>query len=179
MSVNFLDIIILIPLFLWARQGYNKGLIISVASFTALVLGLYIAFFFWDFTAEKLTEHFEINKEYLKLIAFLLTFVIVVMVVVLTGNILQKFIDVLMLGFLNKAAGLVFGVLKGALYLSILIFIINYFDSGKNLIKQEYRDGSVLYKPVESFAPMLYSQLNLDEVEIDLPSKDELIDEVY
>ena len=179
MSVNFLDIIILIPLFLWARQGYKKGLIISVASLAALVLGLYFAFFFSDYTAEKLTDHFTIDKEYLTLIAFLVTFVVVVIVVVLTGNLLQKFIDVLMLGFLNKAAGIVFGVLKGALYLSILIFLINYFDSGKNLIKQEYRDGSVLYKPVASFAPMLYSQLNLDEVEIDLPSKDEIIDEVY
>lgn len=179
MPLNILDLIIIIPLLLWARQGYKKGFIISVASFAALVLGLYVAFFFSDVTAEKLQQHFTIDKEYLALIAFLVTFVVVVIVVVVIGNVLQKFIDVLMLGFLNKAAGLVFGILKGALYLSIIIFIINYFDTGKNLIKQEYRDGSVLYKPVESFAPMLYSQLNLEEVEIDLPGTDEIIEEVY
>ncbi len=179
MSINFLDIIILIPLLLWARQGYRKGLIISVASLAALVLGLYFAFFFSDYTANQLTQHFTIDPEYLALVSFIITFVVVVLAVILIGNIAQKFIDVLMLGFLNKAAGLVFGILKGALYLSILIFLINYFDAGQNIIKQKYRESSMLYKPVASLAPMLYSRLNLDNLKIELPSKDELLEDIY
>ncbi len=179
MSINLLDIIILIPLLLWARQGYNKGLIVSVASFAALILGLYFAFFFSDYTANKLTDYFKINTEYLALISFVVTFVVVVIAVVLIGNVLQKFIDVLMLGFLNKAAGAVFGILKGALYLSILIFVINYFDADDFLIKQKYRDGSMLYKPVESVAPLLYSRLNLDNLSVELPEKEEILDELY
>ena len=84
-----------------------------------------------------------------------------------------------MLGFLNKAAGAIFGILKGALYLSILLFVINYFDAGDFLIKQKYRDGSLLYEPVESFAPLLFSRLNLDNLKIDLPNKEEVIDSLY
>jgi membrane protein required for colicin V production len=164
---------------LWARQGYNKGLIISVASFAALILGLYFAFFFSDYTAGKLTEYFTIDKEYLAVIAFVVTFVVVVIAVVLIGNVLQKFIDVLMLGFLNKAAGAIFGVLKGALYLSIIIFVINFIDPGQNVIKQKYRQGSTLYKPVEGFAPMLFSRLHLDNLNIELPSKEDVLDELY
>lgn len=179
MSVNLLDLIIIIPLLLWGRQGYNKGLIISVASFAALILGLYFAFFFSDFTAERLTEYFTIDTEYLAVISFVVTFVVVVIVVVVVGNILQKFIDVLMLGFLNKAAGAVFGVLKGALYLSILIFFINFLDPGQNIIKPKYRQESALFKPVERFAPMLYSRLNLDNLSIEMPSKDDVIDKLY
>lgn len=179
MSVNILDLIILLPLLLWARQGYNKGLIISVASFAALILGLYFAFFFSDYTAGKLNEHFTIDKEYLAVISFVVTFVVVVIAVVLVGNITQKFIDVLMLGFLNKAAGAIFGILKGALYLSILVFVINFIDPGHNIIKQKYREGSVLFKPIEGFAPMLYSRLNLDNMNIELPSKDDVIDNLY
>ena len=176
MSVNILDLIILIPLLLWARQGYNKGLIVSVASFAALILGLYFAFSFSDYTAGKLTEHFKIDNEYLAVISFLVTFVVVVIAVVVVGNVVQKFIDVLMLGFLNKAAGAIFGILKGALYLSILIFLINFLDPGQNLIKKEYREGSMFFNPVERFAPMLYSRLNLDNMKIELPSKGEIID---
>ena len=179
MSINILDIIILIPLLLWARQGYNKGLIISLASFAALILGLYFAFFFSDFTANKLTEHFTIDKEYIAVISFVVTFVVVVIAVVLIGNVLQKFIDVLMLGFLNKAAGAVFGILKGALYLSILIFVINYFDASDILIKQKYRDGSMLFKPVESFAPLLYDKANLEDFSVEIPEKEEILDELY
>ena len=179
MSINLLDIIILIPLLLWARQGYNKGLIISLASFAALILGLYFAFFFSDFTANKLIEHFTIDKEYLAVISFVVTFVVVVIAVVIIGNVLQKFIDVLMLGFLNKAAGAVFGILKGALYLSILIFVINYFDASDILIKQKYRDGSMLFKPVESFAPILYDKANLEDFSVEIPEKEEILDELY
>jgi len=179
MSINILDIIILIPLLLWARQGYNKGLIISLASFAALILGLYFAFFFSDFTANKLTEHFTIDKEYIAVISFVVTFVVVVIAVVLIGNVLQKFIDVLMLGFLNKAAGAVFGILKGALYLSILIFVINYFDAADVLIKQKYRDGSMLFKRVESFAPLLYDKANLEDFSVEIPEKEEILDELY
>lgn len=179
MSINLLDIIILIPLLLWARQGYNKGFIISAASLLALILGLYFAFFFSDFTATKLTEYFTIDRDYLAIISFIVTFVVVVIAVVLVGNILQKFIDVLMLGFLNKAAGAVFGVLKGALYLSILIWLINFIDPSQNLIKQKYREGSLLFGPVESFGPLLYHQLNLDDLEVELPSKEEILEEVY
>ena len=179
MSINILDIIILIPLLLWARQGYNKGLIISLASFAALILGLYFAFFFSDFTANKLTEHFTIDKEYIAVISFVVTFVVVVIAVVLIGNVLQKFIDVLMLGFLNKAAGAVFGILKGALYLSILIFVINYFDAADVLIKQKYRDGSMLFKRVESFAPLLYDKASLKDFSVEIPEKEEILDELY
>jgi len=112
MTINLLDILILIPLLLWAYQGYKKGFIISLASLAALILGLYFAFFFSDFTAGKLTEYFTISNEYLAIIAFIVTFVVVVIAVILVGNILQKFIDILLLGFLNKTAGAVFGILK-------------------------------------------------------------------
>jgi len=179
MTINLLDILILIPLLLWAYQGYKKGLIISLASLAALILGLYFAFYFSDYTADKLTEYFNISEKYLAIIAFVVTFVVVVIAVVLVGKIIQKFIDVLLLGFLNKAAGAVFGVLKGALYLSILFFVINYFDPNHGLIKDEVRNKSLLYKPVESFAPFLYSWLHLYNLNLQLPSKDEVVKEVF
>lgn len=178
-TINTLDLIILIPLLLWAWQGYKKGLIISVASLAALILGLYFAFYFSDFTAARLNEYFKIDKAYLAIIAFVVTFVVVVLAIILIGKVLQKFINILMLGFLNKAAGAVFGILKGALYLSILIWVINFFNPGGHLIKQQYREGSLLYKPVESFGPLLYSRLNLDNLNIDFPSKGEILDKVY
>ncbi len=84
-----------------------------------------------------------------------------------------------MLGFLNKAAGAVFGILKGALYMSILIFVVNYFDTGQNIIKKDSRENSLFYEPIESIVHSLYSWLNLENFDINLPEKEELLDEVY
>jgi membrane protein required for colicin V production len=179
MNISVLDIFLLIPMLLFAWGGYKKGLIISLASLAALILGLYAAFFFSDYAGGLLTEYFTISEKYLSAISFVVTFVVVIIVVIVLGNALHKVVDVLLLGFLNKAAGAVFGLLKGALYMSILIFVVNYFDSGQNIIKKENRENSLFYEPVESLAPFLYSWLNLENLNIDIPDKEELLDEVY
>jgi len=179
MNIPLLDIILLIPMLLFAWSGYKKGLIISLASLVALVLGLYAAFFFSDYAGSLLTEYFTISEKYLAAISFVATFVVVILAVIVLGNALHKIIDVLMLGFLNKAAGAVFGFLKGALYLSILIFVVNYFGFGQNILKEDSKEKSLLYEPVESLAPFLYSWLNLENLDINLPDKDDVLDEVY
>lgn len=179
MNVNVLDLLLLIPMLLFAWSGYKKGLIISLASLVALILGLYFAFFFSDYAAGLLTEYFTISEKYLAAISFMVTFIVVILAVIILGNALHKVIDVLMLGFLNKAAGAVFGFLKGALYLSILIFAMNYFGFGQSFIKEESREESLFYEPVESLAPFLYSWLNLENLDIDLPDKEDVLDEIY
>lgn len=178
MTINLLDIILLIPLLLFAWNGYRKGFIVEVASLAALILGLYVAFFFSDFAAEMLNNLFDINQKYVAVFAFLITFIVVIFLVLTVGKIVQKFVDILLLGFLNKLAGAVFGFLKGALLLSILIFVINYFDYGEYIIKKEEREKSIFFEPIESIAPALYSWLNSNNFTFEIPNKDELIKKV-
>ncbi len=170
MTINLLDIIILIPLMMFAWNGYKKGLIIEVASLAALVIGLYMAFFFSDYAAGMLNNLFAMDEKYVAVVAFILTFIVVLFLVLTVGKIIQKFVDILMLGFLNKLAGAAFGILKGALIISILIFVINYFNFGTYLIKPDARNKSIFYKPVESIAPVLYSWLNSNNFTFDLPT---------
>jgi len=175
MNINFLDIIIIIPLLLFAWQGFKKGLIIEVATLAALVLGLFFAFCFSDYAANLLNDHFSIDEKYMAALSFIVTFIVVVIVVIAVGKILQKIIDIILLGFLNKAAGAVFGIVKGALILSILLLIINYFDTNQKLIKEEYKENSIFYEPIESFAPNLYNWLHLDNFDFKIPEKEEII----
>lgn len=179
MSVNLLDIIIIIPLLLFAWNGYKKGFIIEVASLAALVIGLYMAFFFSDFAAQMINDLFEIDQKYVAVIAFIMTFIVVLFLVITVGKIAQKFVEVLLLGFLNKLAGGVFGALKGALLLSILIFVINYFSLGNVLFKEEAKQNSIFYQPVESIAPALYSWLDSKNFTFKIPDKEEIINTVY
>jgi membrane protein required for colicin V production len=111
--MNYIDLIIALVLAWFAYRGYSKGLVIELVSLVALVLGIYVAMFFSDVTADFLVEYFNVGKKYLSLIAFVLTFILVVIGVVTIGRVLEKVIDILLLGFLNKLTGGVFGVLKG------------------------------------------------------------------
>jgi len=175
MSINLLDLILLIPLLLFAFQGYKKGIIIEVATLVALILGIYAALFFSDYTANLLTGSFNINKEYLNIIAFIVTFVGVLILVLLLGKVLEKVVNLLLLGFINKLAGALFGILKGALLLSILIFLINYFDVNASIIKKEARKESLLYKNIEPIAPWIYEKFNLQELKENIPDPKDII----
>lgn len=178
MTINILDIILLIPLMVFAWNGFKKGLIIEVASLIALILGLYMAFFFSDYAAQMLNDLFTLEQKYIAVFAFIVTFIVVLFIVITVGKVVQKFVDILLLGFLNKLAGAVFGILKGALLLSIFIFIINYFDFGTYLIKPEAREKSIFYRPVEEVAPTLYSWLDTNNFTFDIPNKEELLDKI-
>ena len=178
MTVNLLDIIIIIPLLYFAWNGYKKGFVIELASLAALVLGLYMAFYFSDFAAELLNDLFEIDQKYIAIIAFILTFIVVIFLVITAGKIVQKFLDILLLGVFNKLAGAVFGILKGALIISIVFFVFNYFKVSDYIIKLETKQKSLFYKPVEEIAPALYSWINTTNFDFEFPYKEEVNDAI-
>jgi membrane protein required for colicin V production len=179
MSINLLDIILLIPLLWFGYNGYKKGLIIEIASLAAFILGLYFAFYFSDFTAGYLKQYFQIDPRYMAVVSFIATFIGVVIIVLALAKLLEKVINILLLGFLNKLGGAIFGILKGALFLSILIFIINYFDAGRSVIRPQAAQQSIFYKPVESLAPLLYSRLHLDHFKEQIPRKEDVMKKVF
>lgn len=179
MNFNILDIIFLVPLLLFAYNGFKKGIIVEITSLAALILGMYFAFYFSGFAADILKKWFSIDEGYLAAIAFMVTLLVVVIVVISVGKIVQKFVDILLLGFFDKLAGAVFGLLKGALVLSILIFIINYFNDSRTVFKKETCEKSLFYSPIESIAPKLYSWVQTTSFHFDIPNKEELMDAVY
>lgn len=154
--MNIIDILILIPFVWFAYQGFKKGLVIGLASLAALVLGIYAALYFSGIVAVFLTDNLNIKTEYLHIISFIVTFIGVVILVHFIGKLLEKLINMVALGFLNKLAGAVFGVLKAAVFLSVIILIINHFDD--KIISEEKKEGSFLYSPVSEIAPFLWKK---------------------
>jgi membrane protein required for colicin V production len=104
------------------------------------------------------------GPKYLSIASFITTFVAVVVIVYLIGKIIEKFINILALGFFNKLAGLAFGVVKAAFLLSIVILVINSFDDDRSVITPKMREGSMLYNTIEKFAPSIIPRLNIDDI---------------
>lgn len=161
--MNFLDLIIGLPIVLLAIHGYRKGLIKELASLVALILGIYVAIYFSGVVAAWLINTFDIGHRWVFVLAFIITFIGVVLLVSLIGKLLDKVASLAALGFLNRFAGLIFGVLKGALLISVLILIFNMIDSSSSILKEDVKKGSLLYNPVERIAPFVLMNLkNID-----------------
>lgn len=168
--MNWLDIVLAIPLLWFMYKGFRNGLIIELASLAALVLGIFIALHFSFYAKEFLIDNFDIADNYLNIIAFAITFIIVAVLVYLVGKIIHKLVSIVALGFLNRLAGGVFGLLKAALVLSVILYFLNGFDS--SLIKAEVKENSFLYEPVESIVPMIIPRIDLDNIH--LPNEEDL-----
>jgi len=171
--MNFIDILILIFLAWGLIQGFQKGLVHEVAGLAALILGILGAIYFSDFTAGLLVEHLNMQGRYVHLVAFALTFVGIVIAVHFIANIVDKMVKAVALGFVNRIAGMVFGVLKMALILSVILVILNTIDRRTQFLPQDKINESFLYKPVSGLAPLLFSRLKFENLDIPRQTKPE------
>lgn len=161
--MNWLDIALAIPLLWFMIRGFRNGFIIELASLAALILGIFVALHFSFYAEDYLRENFEIADNYLTIISFVITFVITAVVIIIVGKIIHKLFNFIALGLLNKLAGGIFGLLKAALVLSIILYFLNGFDSA--LIKTDVKEKSILYDPIESLAPRILPMLDIDELD--------------
>ncbi|MBL7113043.1 MAG: CvpA family protein [Bacteroidales bacterium] len=166
--MQLIDIIILIFAGLMMILGFRKGLIISLVSFVALILGIYLAIYFSNFASGLLSSAFDISSTYLPLISFIVTFLAVLIGLLLLGKLIQKLVDVVGMGFLNHLAGAVLGLAKSILILSVLFFVITIADPNEKLIKPEAKKESIFYKHIVSVFPTILSWTG---TELKVPSR--------
>ena len=158
--MNYLDIIIAIVLLLFALKGLRRGIIIEVVTLLAFGIGIYGAMHFSDFTAEHLQEVMEIDLKYLNTIAFVLTFILLVVIVNLIGRGVSKLVKTLNLGFWDRLGGFLFGAAKGVLLCSLLVLVLNNLQL-LGVVKEEVKKESKLYPYVEMTVPYLYQGFDL------------------
>lgn len=158
--MNYLDIVIAIILFLFGFKGLRKGLIVEVVTLLAFGLGIFGAMRFSDFTADHLQEVMNIDTKYLNTVAFILTFVLLVIAVNIIGQMVKKAVQAMNLGFFDRLGGFVVGVAKGVLLCSAFVLVVNNLQF-TGLIKEDVKKDSHLYPYIEKAVPYLYQGLDL------------------
>ncbi|RNC87963.1 MAG: CvpA family protein [Winogradskyella sp.] len=169
--MTIIDIILGALLLFGLVRGLFKGLFVEVASLLALVLGIYGAKHFSYFVANLLEPKVDWNEKTLNIVAFAVTFVIIVFAISLAGKALTKLADFAALGILNKLLGGIFGALKIGLILSVLLILFNKLNSTLPFLDDEDLEESVLYEPVKSIAPIVFPSLIKSGEEV--PQKEE------
>lgn len=153
------DIILAIILLIGLIRGLLKGLFIEITSLVALAIGVYGAIHFSHFTASYLNGRVEWSEKMIQISAFAITFVIIVLLISLTGKLLTKIADAAALGIANKILGAVFGVIKMGLILSVILLIFDKLNNTLPFVTKEDISKSILYKPVKNFAPILFPSI--------------------
>jgi len=153
--MNFIDYIILILAVAFIIDGYRNGIIISLASIAALILGIYIAVHFSNYLDTTLIEHVNPSKKWLPILSFCITFLLVVIAIILVAKLMEKLVDVVGMGFFNHLGGAALGLVKGIILVSILLFIATSLDPKGKWLTHEDKKESYFYKSVSEVFPKL------------------------
>lgn len=124
--MNFFDIAIIIIISFCLIRGAFKGLIREVAGIVGVIAGFYGAYTYYKVIG-PLFHQWISTPAYQNLIAFFLLFCLILIGVSLISTLIRKFLNLVFLGWVDRLFGLVFGVLKGILIVSILFIMITTF----------------------------------------------------
>ncbi len=157
--MNYLDILLLLPLLYGAYKGFSRGFVIEVATLLGLILGVYVAIKFSDYTENILRDFLDISSKYLSYIALSVTFLLVVVAIYLLGKILTKLVDIVSLGLVNKLLGTVLGIAKSFVILCIILLIADALDDKFQFMNKEVKENSLFYNPFLNFAQQMYNMI--------------------
>jgi membrane protein required for colicin V production len=89
----------------------------------------------------------------MKILSYVLIFLAVLLISWIIGKIITKLVDMVMLGWLNKLLGAIFGMAKGVIIAALLLLVIVYFDKNEKVITQQAKDKSMFYQALSSIIP--------------------------
>jgi membrane protein required for colicin V production len=144
-----LDIILLVLLILAVIKGYQRGLIVGVFSLIAIIVGLAAAIKLSTVVAEYIGKAVKISDTWLPVISFAVVFILVVLLIRLGANMIQKTVEIALLGWVNRLGGILLYV---AIYLIVYSVILFYVDQLK-LIQPEIIQNSVTYTFIQPWGP--------------------------
>ncbi len=170
-----IDIILIIAFFIGTFKGLKNGLFVEFSSFIGLLVGLWCALKFSDVTRNFFGDHLSSNAKVAYILAFIITFLAVVIGISLLAKVLTKIADFSGMGILNNIGGAMFGFLRSLLIMSVLLNIFEKVNFTNVFASEESLQKSVLYRPVKAIGHVVYPFLSseLHEIKIKLPEQNQ------
>lgn len=150
-----IDLILVILLFFALIKGLRKGLVGALFSFAALFIGLAAALKLSAFLANYLQEHFEHPGPWWPVLAFILVFVGVGLLMRMLSGLIERSMEAIALGWVNKLAGfLIFAVLYTLIY-SVVLFYAKQLD----ILSDPTAATSRVYPYIQEWGPWTMDML--------------------
>lgn len=144
-----LDLIFAVIIILALLKGYQRGLIVGLFSLVAVIIGLAAAMKLSAAVAQYIGSSVKVSDEWLPVISFAVVFLVFVLLIRLGANAIEKTVEVVMLGWINRLGG----VLLYAAIFTIVFSVLLFYAEQMHLIQQETINKSVTYSFVQPWGP--------------------------
>ena len=136
-----IDVLFIVFLLLAIFRGLRHGFIIAIVSVAAWIIGIAAAIKLSAFVAGYGKTHMQLPPRWLPVLAFLLVFIAVVLGLHAIAKLIEKAVDLAMMGWLNKVMGVLLYVFLYITTLSVLLF----YAVQMHLISTQTLSASVTY----------------------------------
>lgn len=117
-----IDSILAVLLLIATYKGYQRGLIVGVFSFIAIVVGIAAAMKLSVIAANYLQHYFKWEGAWLPAVSYFLVFIGVVLLIRLVANAMEEGVKVVKLGWVNTLGGILLYWLIFLLAYSVVVF---------------------------------------------------------
>ena len=125
MTINWLDVILVLPLVVGLVRGLMRGLISEIIAIVVVILGvLGSRWMAPPFSAWLLTQ-FAWPQGVCDVVAYTMLFLGIAILLSILARLLTKFMRKIHLGWANRLAGGLFGIAKYGLIVLIVVFVMD------------------------------------------------------
>ncbi len=157
--MGFIDIILAAVLVFGFYKGFKNGLFVELASIVAFFVGIFIAIKFSYIVAGYFEKNVSWSPKTIAVSSFVITLAIVILLIHLAAKVLSGLANFAFLGWANTLVGGIFGLLKTAILLGIILNLFQKVNVNHMLLSKETQENSLLYAPCvktsETLVPIL------------------------
>ena len=159
--MNPFDISIIVILGYSLIRGLFRGLVKEISSIIGVFGGFYAAYTYYK-TLAKLFSGLINDVSYLNILSFLIIFCGVLIVVSVLGVIIKYLLNIAFLGWVDRIGGLIFGITKAILIVSVLFISLTAFlPKGSAFIKNSVLAPHVSWVS-ENMAKVVSQEMKID-----------------
>lgn len=150
--MNFLDVLIAIPLIIAAVMGYKEGVVVQLGGIVGVIIGIWFAYKF----GAEIGGVFGMSGTFGHIIGFIIVLILTIVALSIAGHALKGVFKFAGLGVFDTLGGAVLSVLKVGLVLGIVLCLYQPLNDRKGWIKPSTFANSLLYEPVVSISAFTF-----------------------
>ena len=160
--MNPFDMVVVVIMVYFLIIGLLRGGIREITSIAALLGGFYIAYLGY----EPFSVVFQvfISTQYIReIVAFIVLFGLVAVSVTLVGTLLRMFMKMVLLGMVDRLAGVLIGAVKAVIVVSVLHFLaLTFLPSGGAAIVAQSRMAPAFNKTAAAIVYIIPEEVKRD-----------------
>jgi membrane protein required for colicin V production len=159
--MNFIDLIVIIITSFFLLRGLFRGFVLELTIVIGLIVGYLIAISYYDYLSLFVFKAYfpQIPDSVSSIISFAIIFIAINIGLRLAASAISKTLKFIMLGWLNRLLGAIFGTIKAVLIMGIAVFLINLIPFSGTFMEKAGKNESVFYPVLELIGPELYNYI--------------------